>query len=185
MAGAKARRRPEGTAAGAIQIAQNGHSPSIPECTGVTISVQFERGDRMPRASLIGLTLIATLAAVSCGGNSPTAPQPSDAISIGSTVPVNGVLLEKGQPLSISATVSYRLETASSAQVGMVVEDQAANVIVAIPVQRVVKGMGTATFAADLTVPSNAQKLIVYFALFADGQTKTRTIDVVEYLIRR
>jgi hypothetical protein len=141
----------------------------------------------MPRMRLIGVSILVAVMGVGCGSESPSAPQASDAISIGWTLPVSRTLLDKGQSVSVTATVSYRLETASSAQVGMVVEDQATNVIVGTPVKDVVvpKGTGTASFAADFTVPDGAQKLVVYFALFADGQTKTRTVDTVEYFVRR
>lgn len=161
---------------------------SGPEGTGVIIRLQRGGSARVARNGIIGMSLVAATLAAGCGGGSPSAPQPSDGISIGSTVPVNGFLLRTGQSLTITAAVSYRLETASSAQVGMVVEDEATNRVAPTPpVQPVIvaKGTGTASFTADFTVPSSARKLVVYFALFADGQTKTRTVDTVEYLVVR
>lgn len=137
------------------------------------------------RTHQIALSLGLAALLAGCAGDSPTTPS-SDAISIGVTVPVNGALLEKGQALSISATVSYRLETASSALVGMIVQDHAGNLVPTTPLEpvTVTSGTGTASFAASTTVPHTAQRLVVYFALFADGKTVTSTVDTVQYLVR-
>ena len=110
---------------------------------------------------------------------------PSASATVASlTVPVHGAPLEKGR-LSTSPPVNDRLETAPFAQVGMVVQDRRNRVGPSSfqPVT-VTSGTGTASFTAATTVRDTAQRIIVYFALFADGKTVTRTVDSVQYLVR-
>jgi hypothetical protein len=69
----------------------------------------------------------------------------------------------------------------------MVVQDQAGNRLENTQVQPVTvsSGTGTASFAASTRVPDTAQEILVFFALFVEGETVTRTVDSVRYFVRK
>jgi hypothetical protein len=119
--------------------------------------------NRAPRlaAALVLLTAVAVLAG--CGGSSPTSePAPAgDAILIATISPATGTKLAPGSTVNFQATVNYRLVSAATGTVAMLVEDQSGHDIPMGQVGvNVTMGERAVNISTHVTIPATGVTLI-------------------------
>lgn len=116
----------------------------------------------------------------------PPPPSTGDAILLESITPPVGPLV-RGSQVTFTAVVSYRLASAESARIPMVIQDQANNRLQSgsQAYASVVRGTGTATVSDQITVPAQGvTSVIVYLPLFPQGVQSTSTVVSVKYPVQ-
>jgi hypothetical protein len=111
----------------------------------------------------------------------------SDRIALLSITPPQATVLERGQALTISATVSYALASADCGEVALIIQDQANGRLQPLPPPQVdvTRGAGTVTLASPVTIPeANVTAARAFLALFPCGATATSTVVSVTYAVR-
>lgn len=116
-----------------------------------------------PRSAAALVLLAAAAVLASCGGSgSTTQPAPlQDAILIASITPATGTKLAPGSTVNFQATVNYRLVSAATGTVAMLVEDQSGNDIPKGQVGvNVTMGERSVNISAQVTIPATGVTLI-------------------------
>lgn len=137
------------------------------------------------RPALRVLSVFLSAAAITfCSKSSPTEPT-QDSVTIVSIQPPAGTTLQAGSSVTFTATIAYRLASASSGLVLIVIEDNAfRNLSSTVPQPRVSveSGAGTVALTDQVVLPSaGITTVFVLFPLVPAGATSTQTVQEVSY----
>lgn len=149
-------------------------------------------GWRAARATFIRYAAAAAIVSglVACESEWPTAPTGTeDRISLTTIDPPAGTILETGQTVTFTATVTHTLNTAASGLVAMVIQDQLSRNLKTFGVPQshvpIGQGAGTSTITDSITIPaSGISSIDVILPLFPQGATRTSVTDSVRYQVR-
>jgi hypothetical protein len=138
------------------------------------------------------VTAIVLLALTAAGcGSSPTPTMPAPAAdSVSSIVdmsPVPGTTLARGQTVTFTGTAGYTLNSAGTAVLVLVIQDQANQTLQAgtQPTAPVVKGTGQATLSQTLTLPATGVTGVrLFFVLAPAGGTITNSVLTISYAVK-
>jgi hypothetical protein len=115
----------------------------------------------------------------SCGYG-PTGPRPTggDSLTLVTISPPLGTTLQRGQTITLTATLSYSLASADSGAVQFGVEDQALNQLSTggtEPIASVSKGSGQVTLSRLIALPQTGiSSLTLSFDLLPPGPTNSQ-----------
>jgi len=143
------------------------------------------------RAPVSTTTLLLALAAAGCGETAtPTAPAPvaaADAVAgVTGLSPAVGTTLAAGQPVTVTGTVSYTLNSAGTGVLYMIIQDQADKSLQTTqPTAEVVKGPGEVTLSQTITLPpTGVTGVRLFFALLPAGAKATNSTVVITYPVK-
>jgi hypothetical protein len=147
------------------------------------MAAQPARKRSVLRLPLVALAALAT-ALAGCGGSTPTETVTvSDVVVIFSIGPPAGTVLTHGTAVTITGTISYQLNSAASATMVMVVQDQSGHSLGgAQPMMTVASGKGQVVLAETVNIPSSGVSQIqVIFDLVSQGPMGQDTAASVTY----
>jgi hypothetical protein len=142
---------------------------------------------RIPRP-LVALALLAALAGCGGGGGTKTVTQPvpvGDAIIIASLSPAEGTRLAPGGKVNFQVTANYRLVSAATGTVALVIVDQGGNDIPNGQVGvNVTQGEASVQLSAEVTIPATGVTAIqLVCALHPTGNPSEIVQSNVNYIV--
>ncbi len=130
------------------------------------------------------LCLLSAAAVASCSKSSPTETG-SDRVAVVSIQPPARTPLKAGSSVTFSATIDYRLSSAPSGTVIIVIQDQnSRNLSSTVPQPRVTvaNGIGTVTLVDQIVIPAfGVDTVQVSFGLLPSDHTETQVVTLVNY----
>jgi uncharacterized protein (TIGR03067 family) len=116
-------------------------------------------------------------------------PNPNDRVIIVSILPDPSTPLAAGSTVTFKATVMYSLASASSGQVGIVIQDQASQNLSLTspqPTADVLRGKGTITLTDSAAVPATGvSAVLVFFPLTATDGSNSLAAPIVTYTVHK
>ena len=138
----------------------------------------------------LSVIVILTIMLCACGKNEPSgeSSNPSsaskgDSVRILSQSPSLEESLTVGQKVKLSVEVEYELNTGSSGDVTLVVQD-ASNNTVANELYPIRKGMHKETLEAEVTVP-DTRALVLFTPLTPQGNSRTTVVESISYKVEK
>lgn len=141
------------------------------------------------RGGLLVVAFLTILGVAACSERvSTTAPSPaSDSITLLNITPAEGTILLRGQTVTFSGTVSYRLVSADSGVVALVIQDESDRGLQggAQPSAIIRSGTGQTTLSQTITLLSiGINRVRLFFLLDPTGLTRTEVVRGVLYEVR-
>jgi hypothetical protein len=128
--------------------------------------------------------VLALVAVVSCGADTPTAPQ-SDWIELKSLTPATGTVLTAGETVTFTATVTTTVVTSDGGTVALLLYDQGNRSLQATqPTSTLPKGDKTLTLTDTITVPVSGSTVNLAIPLFVNGSTRTAAAKTATYSVK-
>lgn len=111
----------------------------------------------MNRLRLVFAATLLSATIIGCGGKgeSPTAPQAAESITITTVAPPNGTKLTPRASVTIAATISAQETCDGGGTITMTVRDQNGNILSPDIRKTIDDGPHSVTFSATFTVPAN------------------------------
>jgi len=138
------------------------------------------------RLPLVALAILAA-ALAGCGGSkTPTQTVTvSDVVVIFSIAPPAGTVLTHGTAVTLTGTISYQLNSAASANMVMVVQDQNGHSLTAAqPMMTVANGKGQVVLTDTVNIPSSGVSQVqVLFDLVSQGPMGQDTAASITYAV--
>ena len=119
----------------------------------------------------------------SVSGHSQTSDSKVDSVKILSETPSLEEALTVGQKIKLRVEVEYELNTGSSGNVTLVVQD-ASNKTVANELYAAQKGKHKETLEAEVTVPET-RALVLFTPLTPQGNSSTTVVESVSYKVEK
>jgi hypothetical protein len=130
------------------------------------------------------LVVLALVALVSCGANTPTTPQ-SDWIELNALTPATGTVLTAGETVTFTATVTTTVVTSDGGSTGLLLQDQGNRSLQSRqPLATVPKGNSTVTLSDTITIPVSGSTVNLFMPLFVNGSSSTRAMKTATYPVK-